>query len=364
MRLPPHHTTCTPQLSRQLLAGGGAPRATSGLLADTLHLLAVGLQDAPQRARQDLCLKLLLLFSDVATRVGGKSGVVTGDLGDLLVAVAVASEGLEPRTLRLLSGGSSSSCMSIHELQVGRGCVCGHDRRVPVYVCVACVTETAPSPVPPCRAVLPNSLQRAQREDACSTRLFRNLWLYTAMHQLVTPAAAVSAAAGSSSSSSGGMAAEWQLAAGRLAAVSPLLVVGTDSYIEADMVERLKVCAERRGCAVPCCGNHSGVCCVQRPSSHTPAPCALRCTSLHPSAMHRAQIELGEQVSQAGSLGSVPSLTATLHSLLGGKAGLAAQQLPQPTELVLLAFIVAVAISELSRAALAPLPDLGEQVGG
>jgi len=35
--------------------------------------------------------------------------------------------------------------------------------------------------------------------------------------------------------------------------------------------------------------------------------------------------------------------------------------LPQPTESVLVAFIVAVAHAELSRAALAPLPDLGEQ---
>lgn len=35
--------------------------------------------------------------------------------------------------------------------------------------------------------------------------------------------------------------AEWQAAAGRIAAVTPLLVVGTDSYYESDMVERLKV---------------------------------------------------------------------------------------------------------------------------
>jgi hypothetical protein len=34
--------------------------------------------------------------------------------------------------------------------------------------------------------------------------------------------------------------------------------------------------------------------------------------------------------------------------------------LPQLTESVLVAFIVAVALAELSRAALAPLPDLGE----
>lgn len=36
--------------------------------------------------------------------------------------------------------------------------------------------------------------------------------------------------------------------------------------------------------------------------------------------------------------------------------------LPQPAEAVLLAFIVVVALAELSRAALAPLPDLGECV--
>lgn len=44
-----------------------------------------------------------------------------------------------------------------------------------------------------------------------------------------------------SASSVGSSVQEWQVAAGRLAAVTPLLVVGTDSYHEADMVERLKV---------------------------------------------------------------------------------------------------------------------------
>jgi hypothetical protein len=109
---------CRVQLSLQLLAGRAAHPATAGLLADALHLLAVGMEDAPQRARQDLRLKLLLLFSDVAARVGGAAGVVTADLGDLLVAVAAAAEGLQPRTLRLL-GSSSSSRMSMHDIQVG-----------------------------------------------------------------------------------------------------------------------------------------------------------------------------------------------------------------------------------------------------
>lgn len=82
-----------------------------------------------------------------------------------------------------------------------------------------------------------------------------------------------------------------------------------------------------------------------------------------PATLKWLQVELGEQIKQAGSLGTVASLTSTLHSLLGGRAALEVQQLPQPGEAVLLAFIVAVAISELSRAALAPLPDLGEGHG-
>lgn len=49
------------------------------------------------------------------------------------------------------------------------------------------------------------------------------------------------AASASSSSPIGSSVQEWQAAAGRLAAVTPLLVVGTDSYYEADMLERLKV---------------------------------------------------------------------------------------------------------------------------
>lgn len=73
------------------------------------------------------------------------------------------------------------------------------------------------------------------------------------------------------------------------------------------------------------------------------------------------QVELEEQLAQLGSLGSSSSLSAVLISLLGGKAALDGLNLPQPREAVLMAFIVAVAVAELSRAALAPLPDLGKR---
>lgn len=115
-----HALLLPPQLSLQLLAGRSANPATAGLLADALHLLALGMEEAPQRARQDLRLKLLLLYSDVGARVGGggAGSVAAADLGNLLAAVAVAAEGLQPGTLRLL-GRSSSSRMSMHDIQVG-----------------------------------------------------------------------------------------------------------------------------------------------------------------------------------------------------------------------------------------------------
>lgn len=62
------------------------------------------------------------------------------------------------------------------------------------------------------------------------------------MHKLVLPDAGVTSHSHATGSDGrGDVVPEWQLAAGRLAAVTPLLVVGTDSYHEADMVERLKV---------------------------------------------------------------------------------------------------------------------------
>lgn len=83
-------------------------------------------------------------------------------------------------------------------------------------------------------------------------------------------------------------------------------------------------------------------------------------TSTVPELFVAAQIEIGEQLSQAGSPGSASALTNVLVGLLGGKPSLNGQMLPQPSEAALVGFIVAVVMSELSRAALAPLPDLGE----
>jgi hypothetical protein len=126
-----------------------------------------------------------------------------------------------------------------------------------------------------------------------------------------------------------------------------------------------------------CCGLQ----CLCDTSATNDAVHMITITHLHAS-FHRTddsrlcmpstpQVELGEQLSQAGTLGSSSSLSAALTSLLGGKAALGAiasqgsssssgaAPLPQPTEAVLLAFIVAVALAELSRTALAPLPDLG-----
>lgn len=97
--------------------------------------------------------------------------------------------------------------------------------------------------------------QSAQREGASTTRLFRSLWLYTAMHKLVNPAAGTSAGSARSPAAPGDVQWEWQVAAGRLAAVTPLLMVGTNSHFEADMVERLKV--RTRVCQIGSCSSAS-----------------------------------------------------------------------------------------------------------
>ena len=65
-------------------------------------------------------------------------------------------------------------------------------------------------------------------------RLFPKLWLYCALLHLVQPAAVLQAAGGAGDGSDGGAAvgdgvnAEWQEAAGRIALLTPLMVVDGD----------------------------------------------------------------------------------------------------------------------------------------
>jgi hypothetical protein len=67
---------------------------------------------------------------------------------------------------------------------------------------------------------------------------------------LVHPTAVLASGTGSNAAAdSGSFNAEWQEAAGQIALVTPLMIVGTDSYIETDMMERLKV--RRLRCSVP-----------------------------------------------------------------------------------------------------------------
>lgn len=174
-----------------------------------------------QEHRQELRLRLLLLFADVGQCLGSSGGggggdtstgggnsawVATPDLGALLQPLAVAAANLEPGMLRLLGRGSSMR-LSLHQIQ------------------------------------------SAQRQDASTTRLFRTLWLYTSLHKLVDPEAGLDAAAASGGSADADRA-EWAAAAGRLAAVTPMLVVGTDSHQEADLVERLRVSRRLWRCGI------------------------------------------------------------------------------------------------------------------
>lgn len=73
------------------------------------------------------------------------------------------------------------------------------------------------------------------------------------------------------------------------------------------------------------------------------------------------QVELDEQLSKAGRVGDVGGMRSGLHQLVARDVP-GGDSLPQPQEPVLYAFIYAVAMAELSRAALAPLPDIGMDV--
>jgi hypothetical protein len=146
------YNCCSFQTSRQLLSGRDAPPAVRGLLADALCCLAEGLAHSSNKQRQQLRLKLLLLFSDVGSRMGAPGpglGSIGGgsqdqvltpaDLGELLPAVAAGAEGLQPGTLRLL-GGSSTNRMSMQEIRVGCPCAVsrGHTPQLSLESNAAC----------------------------------------------------------------------------------------------------------------------------------------------------------------------------------------------------------------------------------
>lgn len=345
---PPLAHASHPQVSRPLLSGPDAAPATRGLLARALNTLALGLSAAPHASRQGLRLQLMLLFSAVASRCAPGGGGCAADLGALLPAVAAAVEGLQPRTLQLLGG--SSVRMSIHDIQAGvsigvgfaglgrgpmRPAMCGEGygwfswlvfQALHIVTCRRRHTRAERRPVP-----LPHSPPRpppqaAQREDASTTRLFRNLWLHAALHALVDPSLPVDPAnpassfAGFGAEASGGLGLafdpEWYGAAGRVAGVTPLLVVGTDSYLEADMVERLKVCRRmrrgRRGGAqgqggrgartkprVQRGGERNAAHAAGRKAPAQPPPAAAQCCGPPTAA---PQVELGEQLALAGRL--------------------------------------------------------------
>lgn len=166
----------------------GSPRAgCPGLLADALLDLAQGLAEAHIDIRQDLQMRLLSLFVDFA--LNPLEGKQVWDLGALLPAIASLSQGL-PATHAIGKKKTHSNSFDI--------------------------------------------LQVIQEDDANRIKMFRLLWLYSALYNLT------------------GIGARgpkypfpepWRLGLGQIALASPFAVVGggseTTEKLEAEFGERL-----------------------------------------------------------------------------------------------------------------------------
>ncbi|KXZ46150.1 hypothetical protein GPECTOR_46g219 [Gonium pectorale] len=166
--------------------GPGARALSTGLLA-----LAKGLRDAPSAARRDLQTRLLVQFGELGRRAGGSDGssgpAVVAEMGALLPALAEACEGLEGAGLDF---SSRFSGLDLAASQRNGGAGTG-----------------------------------APRSDQHMVKLLRKFWLYCALFGLC---------------SSRGTPADQLAAAGRIAAVTPLLLLGQGPSNELDMAEQLK----------------------------------------------------------------------------------------------------------------------------
>ncbi|KAG2445055.1 hypothetical protein HYH02_008923 [Chlamydomonas schloesseri] len=241
--------------------GPGAGALSAGLLT-----LAKGMRRAPSSARRDLRSRLLVQFSELALRAGAQGAAGTAavaELGALLPAVAEACEAAEeglgglgfmPSTSRLSLNGAAS---------VGRGGGGGG------------------------KLTSMTSSVGAQKADIATVKLLRNLWLYCALFGLTKPAAAP----------------EQLAAAGRIAAVTPMILLADGAFSEQDVAEQLKA-------------------------------------------------ELGDRLRLAGEAVASPArLRASLQSALGVAVGGNPQP---PPDTNMQAYLLAVATAELCRAKHAP----------
>ncbi|KAL4857248.1 Phosphatidylinositol 4-kinase alpha 1 [Chlorella vulgaris] len=162
-----------------------------GALADALLRLAEGLRGAPLVVLKDLRTRLLTLFTDFALILPNPTYVK--DLGALLPALGAAGE-----AVHTAAAGVMSTSQSVADLSL-------------------------------------DALNTAQEEDLLVLKLFRQLWLYCGVYDF----AGLKAAASAQHGSSGRWPAEWRQAAGRVAAVSPLLIVGWEQYKPDELLESL-----------------------------------------------------------------------------------------------------------------------------
>ena len=164
-------------------AGGGAPPSTwaadacPGALADALLTVAAGCASAPPTVRAELLLRLLALFADVGAAARPGDGGAARDLGALLPAVAVAADGVVGPDGRLVV-------------------VVGDDVAVAATPAAAALpppptprptssSAAAPPKRPGAAALASTSFGRPHdAAPADIVKAFRLLWLYVAVHGL------------------------------------------------------------------------------------------------------------------------------------------------------------------------------------
>ncbi|GFR44535.1 hypothetical protein Agub_g5805 [Astrephomene gubernaculifera] len=245
-----------------LVAGAAGPGA--GALCAGLLSLAKSMRGAVPAARRDLRNRLLVQFGELGLRAGGPGGGagVVSELGQLLPAVAEACEGLEGGLA--FGHDSSASRFSLHDLAAQQQ----QQQR--------------------------NGGPGGHKTDLQLVKLLRNLWLTCALFGLCRGQSAPP---------------PQQAAAGRIAAVTPVLLLGEAPTSEVDMAEQLKA-------------------------------------------------ELGERLRLAGPAASAPArLRASLQATLGVSPGGTPQP---PPDAFKQAYLLTVATVELCRAKYAPLVADGE----
>ncbi|KAL4452207.1 hypothetical protein ABPG75_007869 [Micractinium tetrahymenae] len=304
----PAGTPPPPPPAAASVAAGAAPREgpdvpiagrCPGALADALLRLAEGVRMARLVLVKDLRTRLLTLFADFALILPNDSYIK--DLGALLPAVGAVAE-----AVGIASSGRMSASLSVADMSL-------------------------------------DALNTAQEEDLLVLRLFRQLWLYCGVYdfgslQQAAPAPQngrrVTASHAPTSAAAGRWPPAWHGALGRVAAATPLLILGWEQFKPDELMENLASEFGSRLTKLGPAGESAALAAALAAELGTdpwqqgpvPAPLAAHLLTQATKSLCRARFSSYESCAQEG----VVPLNAPLHHLrlsIPGSLGYAWQQL-------------------------------------